>query len=56
MEHLPYPGEDPLAVGDLLQDPDLHVIDDKRQLLGAAYLFERLGDLETVESIHQRSP
>jgi hypothetical protein len=48
--------DDGLPVGYLLQDPDLHVIDEQPETLRAAHVAERLRDVETVEPIHARHP
>ena len=45
--------EDALAVGDLREDPGLHVVDDERKPRGLEGVLQRLGDIEPVETVHR---
>jgi nucleotide-binding universal stress UspA family protein len=45
-------GDDRLAVGNLVQDPDLHVVNEESQTRRLAHLGERLRNVEAVESVH----
>jgi hypothetical protein len=51
-EHAQDIGQHALAVGDLAQDPHLHVVDDQRQRGRLQRVVERFGDVEVVEAIH----
>jgi hypothetical protein len=49
LEHARDLRDDPLAIGNLPQDADLHVVDDERQQPRVASLFERAGDRDAVQ-------
>jgi hypothetical protein len=52
-----YPGDlrhNGLRIFDLLQDTDLHVIDDKRKPPWVADFFKAFGDVETMDTLHGR--
>ena len=52
VEHPQDVGQHAIAVGDLAQDPHLHVVDDKRQRRRFQRVVERFGDVEVVEAVH----
>jgi len=48
LEHAKDARRDLRSVLDLVQDPDLHVVDEERHPLGIADFFERTGDVEAI--------
>jgi hypothetical protein len=56
LEHAPNVLDDPVALGNLLQDADLHVVDEQCGAARITRLFERLRDLHPERSLHDRPP
>jgi hypothetical protein len=44
------------AVGELADDPNLHVVDDQRNAFGMARVGRRVGDAELAVVLHWGSP
>jgi hypothetical protein len=53
LQHLLHPSGHRLAVFDLAQDPDLHVVDQQREMLGVASVLQRPRNLETLNVLHR---
>src|SRR5438270_3875733 len=52
LEHITHAGDDLLSLGDLAQNPFLHVVDDERKPIRPADIRERARHLQLAQPIH----